>query len=109
MSYCTASLLATMISSSQTETGRKRESGCGLARSKSYRVIEKRECLRVCAGEHWPGNTFKHHCNNLAPLFEERRVKTPDFVGPGSFRDNCRGCDMIRARVGSKQKRGKSE
>jgi hypothetical protein len=49
MSYCTASLLATMISRSQTKTGRKREWWLRLrATQKSYRVIESANAF-LCA------------------------------------------------------------
>ena len=49
MPHCPASLLATMVSSSQTQTGRKREWGLRLrAMQKSYRVIESANAF-ACA------------------------------------------------------------
>src|SRR5439155_14296462 len=63
MSRCTARLLATMISRSQTKAGRKREWWFRLrAIQKSYRVIQRANTF-VCASEYCPA-TNKPHRNN---------------------------------------------
>ena len=91
----TASLLATMISRSQTKTGRKREWWLRLrAMQKSYRVIERANAF-VCV----QANIARQQTNPtgiiLAPLLEERRIKRRILSGQVHFVDDCRGCDMI--------------
>jgi hypothetical protein len=95
MSRCTASLLATMISRSQTKTGRKREWWFRLrAMQKSYRVIERANAF-VCV----QANIARQQTNPtgiiLAPLLEERRIKRRILSGQVHFVDDCRGYDMI--------------
>jgi hypothetical protein len=95
MSHCTASLLATMISRSQTKTGRKREWWLRLrAVQKSYRVIERANAF-MCV----QANIARQQTNPtgiiLAPLLEERRIKRRILSGQVHFVDDCRGCDMI--------------
>ena len=95
MSRCTASLLATMISRSQTKTGRKREWWLRLrAMQNSYRVIECPNAF-VCV----QANIARQQANPtgiiLTPLLEERRIKRRILSGQVHFVDDCRGCDMI--------------
>src|SRR5437764_15484517 len=81
MSRCTASLLATMISRSQTKTARKRECWFRLrAVQKSYRVIQRANTF-VCV----QAKIARLHTNPtviiLAPLLEERRIKAGILSG----------------------------
>src|SRR5438128_5224917 len=95
MSRCTASLLTTMISSSQTETGRKREWWLRpRVMQKSYRVIESANAF-VCAHANVAGQYTNTTGIILARLFEQRRVKRRILSGQVHFMNNCGGCDMI--------------
>src|SRR5438270_11323701 len=98
MSHRTPILLATMISSGQTKTGRKREWWLRLRPiQKSYCVIESANSfVRAQANVAWQQITTIARI--LAPLFEERRVKRRVLSGQVHFVDDCRGWDTIENR-----------